>query len=127
MPTPDLVLSVAPVGPVCAACGVSAVVHWQRRLTADEIATQQQIEQDRRDQVALLADPQLPAPVVPPMPDYLDATRIVPACGQHAIDIDSATLIHQATCSAPPTCDCTPETPPQPAPEPPTPELPPGW
>jgi hypothetical protein len=126
-PTPDPALDITPAGPASAACGVPAVVHWQRRLTADEIAVQQQIEQDRRDQATLLADPQLPAPDFPPMPDFLDATTIVPACAQHSISIDAATLIHQATCGAPPVCDCTPEPIPPSDPEPTGPELPPGW
>lgn len=126
-PTPGPVPNIASTGPACGACGIPAVVHWQRRLTPAEIAVQQAIEQDRRDQTLLLADPQLPPPAFPPMPDFLDATRIVPACAQHSISLDAATLTHQATCAAPPTCDCTPEPPPQPTPDPPGPDLPPGW
>lgn len=124
-PTPDP--APAPTGPVCAGCGEPAVVHWQRRLTEAEIAAEQAIEQARRDARLLLADPQLPPPDFGPMPDYLDATTIVPACVKHAIALDAAAHIHQATCTAPPACDCTPEPLPEPEPEPPAPELPPGW
>ena len=113
-------MATASAGPACAACGEPAVVHWQRRLTTDEIAAQQAIEQARHDQIILLAAPQLPKPVFPPMPDLLDATRIVLACGQHAIGIEAAALIHTAECAAPPKCTCTP----QPLPVlPPDPEL----
>lgn len=115
---------IAPGGPACRSCGAPAVVHWQRRLTEAEIAAEQKIEQDRRNETALLADSQLPAPVFPPMPDFLDATTVVFGCAQHAISIDAATRIHQAACTG---CDCTPEPAPPPDPEPETPALPPGW
>lgn len=111
--------------PSCAACGQPAVVHRQRRPTVDEIAVQQKIEQDRRNQILLLADPQLPTPNFPPMPDLLDATVIVTACAQDAI-LDVAALIHQASCTAPPTCTCTPEPLPQPARNPHPSNSPPG-
>jgi hypothetical protein len=91
------------------ACGGPAVVHWQRRLTEAEIAQQQAIEQDRRREVALLADPAKPAPIFPPMPDFLDATTVVYACAQHGISLDAASLIHQSACAAPPVCTCKPE------------------
>jgi hypothetical protein len=125
MPKGDPVTT--PTGPTCAACGAPAVVNWQRRLTTAEITTQQAIEQARRDERLLLADPQLPTPDLGPMPDYLDATTTVVACAQHAISIDAATRIHQATCTAPPTCDCTPEQQPPQPPEPDPTPLPPGW
>lgn len=46
-------------------------------------------------------------------PDHIDA---VYACGQHAITLDAAALVHQPACPAPdvallPTCGCTPEQP----------------
>jgi hypothetical protein len=65
-------------------------------------------------------------------PNHTDAAY---ACGLHAIHLDAASQVHQATCSAPsvvlaPACDCTPE--PLPPPEPlspadPTVTLPTGW
>lgn len=103
----------APAGPACTACSAPAVVHWQRRLNTDEITTQQAIEQDRRRAAALDADPAKPAPVLPPMPDFLDATTPVYGCMQHSISLDAASRTHQATCTAPPACTCTPEAPPQ--------------
>ncbi|MET9222325.1 hypothetical protein ABZX65_26665 [Streptomyces sp. NPDC003300] len=133
MTTPDVQPApLAPTGPVCGLCGTPALVHWQRRLTGAEVAEQQAIEQGRRDEVVLLADPALPPPVFPPMPGFEDATRIVHGCIHHAITQDTAALTHQATCTAPteadlPGCNCTPETAPTPDPEPPTPQLPPGW
>lgn len=122
-PAPDLA---TPAGPPCGTCGTPAAVHWQRRLTTDEIAAQQKIEQDRRNDTLVLADPQLPAPVFPPMPDFLDATTTIYGCAQHAITLDQAVHTHTAGCTAPP-CNCTPEPLPKPAPEPPSVELPPGW
>lgn len=118
---------IAPTGPSCRACGAPAVVHWQRRLLPDEIAAQQQIEQERRNDATLLADPQLPAPVFPPMAGFLDATAVVLACAEHGITLDAAAHVHQAACAAPPVCDCTPEPLPVPDPEPDPVELPAGW
>jgi hypothetical protein len=117
----------APTGPACAACGAPAVVHWQRRLNDDEIVTQQAIEQERRNDAALLADPDQPSPLVPPMPDFLDDTTIVHACADHSITIDQAALVHAKDCTAPPACTCTPEPPPKPDPDRAPVELPPGW
>jgi hypothetical protein len=114
-------------GPACVACGGPAVVHWQRCLTEAEIAQQQAIEQDRRREVALLADPALPPPIFPPMPDFLDATTPVYGCAQHGISLDAASHVHQATCAAPPVCDCKPEAAPDPEPEPAPVVLPAGW
>jgi hypothetical protein len=117
----------APPGPTCSACSAPAAVHWQRRLTDEEIARQQAIEQDRRREVVLLADPAKPAPLFPPMPDFLDATAVVFACAQHSISLDAASLIHQSACAAPPKCTCTPEAQPESEPQPEPPALPPGW
>jgi len=131
--TPDVqVAPLASGAPACGLCGTPAIVHWQRRLTPDEITEQQVLEQARRDEAVLLADPQLPPPEFGPMPGYLDAARIVFGCKDHAITQDAAALTHQAHCTAPaahglPGCNCAPEPAPQPEPEPPAAELPPGW
>lgn len=122
----------APGGPACALCGDAAVVHWQRRLTPDEVAAVQQIEQDRRDQVLLLADPDKPLPEFGPLPDCADYTRAVHGCISHAITLDAAALVHQGACTAPaadglPGCDCTPEQPPQSDPGDEPAPLPEGW
>lgn len=112
-----------PSGPACTNCGEPAVVNWRRRLTADELAEHVRAEQDRRDQALLLADPQLPPPVFPPLPTGDDDTRTVYACAGHAITMDGAALIHASSCTAPNEagmhgCDCAPEPHPDPAPEP---------
>ncbi|MCI3277644.1 hypothetical protein [Streptomyces cylindrosporus] len=124
LPAPTPAPPAMPSGPVCAACGEPAVVHWQRRPTDDELAELVAAEQSRRDERLLLADPQLPAPQFGPLPTAGDTTRIVHACAEHAIGLEAAALIHQATCTAPaagprdklrvdadevPVCDCTPE------------------
>lgn len=118
-------------GPSCGACGSPALVHWRRRLTDAEFAHHLHAEKGRREEVLLLADPQLPTPVLPPLPTADDMTRTVYACGPHAIHMDAAALIHQATCTAPneahlPDCDCTPEAQPRDAEEAPV-ELPAHW
>lgn len=105
-------------GPACTACGEPAIVHWLRRLTDDELDEVRRVESDRRAEVLRLADPQLPAPVFPPLPTGADFTRAVYSCGPHAITMDAAALVHASSCTAPnetdlPGCDCTPE----PAPE----------
>lgn len=105
-------------GPVCGACGDTAVVNWQRRLTDDELAEHVRLEQAKRDQTLLLADPQLSPPVFPPLPDGSNDALLLLACAQHAIDGGLAGLIHQKTCTAPNEigrwgCDCTPEPAPQ--------------
>jgi hypothetical protein len=97
-------------------------VHWQRRPTDDELAEVVAAEQSRREEALLLADPQLPTPVWPPLPTGSDMTRIVHSCGPHAISMETAALIHASTCTAPneadlPGCDCTPEPLPEPTPE----------
>lgn len=118
-------------GPQCTLCGGTAVVNWQRRLTADEVADAQAKEQARRTEATLLADPQMPPPVFGPLPDCADWTAIVYGCMQHAIARNAAALVHQGICTAPnaddlPGCDCVPE-PATPEPEPEPVVLPPGW
>jgi hypothetical protein len=120
-------------GPVCAACDSTAVVQWLRRPTDTETAEAVRMEQERRDRIVLLADPQLPAPAFPPPPTCEDLVRTVYACASHAITLDAAALIHAGTCTAPnradlPGCDCTPEQPPRDLiDEPSGPELPAHW
>ncbi|SFF11681.1 hypothetical protein SAMN05216251_108229 [Actinacidiphila alni] len=120
--------AIAPPALTCGAgdCTGTVVVHWQRRLLPDEIAAQEAIEQDRRSTILTEADPQLPAPEFPPM-DFSDSTVIVHACAQHALSIDAAAVVHQATCAAPPACDCKPEPAPQPDPLTDPPAMPAGW
>lgn len=108
-------------GPVCDAdsCTATPLGQWQRRLTPDEITVEHARIQGLWDAAFLLRDQSKPDPIQPPMPDCADYTRAVYACGDHAIALDAAALIHQAECSGPdtpglPDCDCTPE----PAPEP---------
>jgi hypothetical protein len=110
----------APTGPACALCGAEAVVNWQRRLTDGELTAHVALEQEKRDERLLLADPQQPAPDYGPPPTAADCTAPVYACGLHAIAMDAAALVHAKGCTAPakadlPGCDCTPE--PAPAPQ----------
>lgn len=131
MTQPDI-SQAPPAGPACTLCGGPAVVHWQRRLTADEVGDEQAKEQARREQVLALADPDKPLPEFGPLPDCADYTRAVHGCLRHAITLDAASLVHQGACTAPaeadlPGCDCTPEAAPGADPEPPAQELPPGW
>lgn len=122
-------------GLTCRACDETPLVHWQRRLTDAEFETFIAAEQARRDLVTTLADPQKPPPVFGPLPTEDDNTRIVHACGRHAIGIEAAALIHAKTCGAPfvgvngqvMDCDCTPEPAPTPEPDPAPQQLPPGW
>jgi len=110
----------ASAGPACGACGEPAVVNWRRRLTDGELAEHVALEQERRDHALLIANPQLPPPVFPPLPDGSDDTRTLYACAQHAIRMDAAAHIHHNACTAPNQdgvdgCDCTPEPHPKPA------------
>jgi hypothetical protein len=115
-------------GPRCTHCGEPVGgdrigVSWNRRLTDDELADHVRLEEERRDRILLLADKQLPPPVFPSLPDGSNDTRTVYACGEHAIDMDAASRIHQKTCTAPNEigrrgCDCTPEPAPKATPEP---------
>ena len=121
-----------PSGPVCTLCGDTALVSWQRRLTDDELAEFNTLEQGRHDERLLLADPDLPPPVMPPLSTGDDCRRAVYACYHHAITQDAAAHTHLSSCTAPneadlPGCDCTPEPLPEPTPLPEPPALPPGW
>ncbi|MEW2518141.1 hypothetical protein [Actinacidiphila alni] len=120
--------AIAPPALTCRAadCTGTVVVHWQRHLLPDEVAAQEAIEQDRRATILIEADPQLPAPEFPPM-DFSSATALVHSCAQHALSIDAASVVHQATCTAPPVCDCTPDPVPQPDPLIDPPAMPAGW
>lgn len=116
--TPD---SPAPAGPRCTACPDWAIVQWRRRLTDAELAAHITLEQEKRDERLLLADPQLPPPEFGPLPQADECTTPVFACGPHAIDMDAAALVHASSCTAPneadlPGCDCTPEPLPEPEP-----------
>lgn len=132
MTTPDPAPAITGGGPACTLCGADAVVNWQRRLTEAEVAEAQGIEQDRRQERLLLADPQLPPLDFGPLPDCADWTHAVYGCDQHGINKPAASHVHQATCTAPqvanlPGCDCTPEPHPQAPPEPEPVVLPAGW
>lgn len=105
-----------PASPVCERCFAPALAQWQRRLTEVELGVELAREQQRREQAYVLRDLQLPDPVFGPMPTTADYTRAVYACGDHAIDQDDATLVHQADCTGPhgdldphPQCSCEPE------------------
>jgi hypothetical protein len=114
------------------ACGGDAVVNWQRRPTAAEVADVINTEVDRRTELLILADPQLPRPQFGPLPTGDSMTRAVYACAEHAISLDGAAHVHQSVCTAPnpadlPGCNCTPDMP-EPADEPaPRVQLPDHW
>jgi hypothetical protein len=96
-------------------------VQWQRRPTADEVAAVIAVEQARRDEALVNADPTRPAPVFGPLPTGEDTLIAVFGCGPHAINMDLAALVHAANCTAPnvanlPSCNCTPEPAPPPQP-----------
>jgi hypothetical protein len=103
-------------GPACENCGQPALAQWQRRLTDAELAVELAAERTRREEAYLLRNVQLPDPDFGPMPTGADYVRAVFACGNHAIDIEAAASIHEATCTGPhgdhtphPKCTCTPE------------------
>ncbi|MFJ8006082.1 hypothetical protein [Streptomyces fagopyri] len=120
-----------PEGPVCTQCAAPALVNWRRRLTDTELADHLALERERRAEARLLADPQRTPPPDLPLPTAQELTRIVYACGAHAISLEAAAHIHASACTAPneadlPGCDCTPEV----APKEPldvVPELPAHW
>jgi hypothetical protein len=125
-PAPFTPLPPSP-GPACSTCGNKPIAQWRRRPTTDELATLVAAEEARRTQALLLADPQQPPPVFPPLPTADDTTMAVYGCAEHAIHIDAAARIHEATCTG---CDCDPEPLPPPTPIPgeePTITLPTGW
>lgn len=102
--------------PTCAHCGARAVVSWQRRPTETELAPFAAAVQERNAELLLLADPERPAPQLPPLPTADTTTIAVYACAQHAIDMNLAASVHGADCVAPhpdhlPRCACTPEQP----------------
>lgn len=120
-------------GPMChgAGCRERPLVQWQRRLTAAELDVELAIERDRRSARYELRDVRKPAPVEGPMPTSDDFVHAVYACGTHAVTIDSAALVHEATCAGPnsatlPQCGCSPEATPEPVPGP-VQELPVHW
>lgn len=126
-PVPQL-----PAGPFCERCHQPALVQWRRRLTQAELDVEHARLNEIRAERILLQDPENPL-VFGPLPSLADSTMAVFACGQHAIDINAAALIHQADCTGPhgdqaphPQCSCTPEPHPQPEPAP-EPELPAHW
>jgi hypothetical protein len=91
-------------------------VGWSRRLTDDETAAVVEAEEKRRAWEIMLADPELGPPEFGPMPTGEGMTAPVYGCLDHAIGIEAASRIHEATCTAPnpaqlPDCDCTTETP----------------
>lgn len=91
-------------------CTNSAVVQWQRRPTDAELAQIVALAQAQQDLILASADPANP-PSLPPLPDGTNTVVAVYACGTHAISADLAADIHQSACTAPPTCNCTPEAP----------------
>jgi hypothetical protein len=107
-------------------------VNWQRRPTADEVGALIETEVERRTQLLILADQQLPRPNFGPLPTADGMTRAVYACAGHAITLEGAAHVHQSTCTAPnpadlPGCDCTPDMPePEVAPTPSA-QLPDHW
>lgn len=125
-PAPFVPLPPSPT-PGCSTCGDKPIAQWRRRPTADELAALVAAEEARRAEAILLADPQQPQPVFPPLPTADDTTMAVYGCAQHAIHIDAAARIHGPDCSG---CDCDPEPLPPPTPVPgsePTITLPNGW
>ncbi len=119
-PAPEPLPPVA-VGPACEACGSTAVVHWRRRLTDDELAAHVAMEESRRESAALF-DSRHPVPEFGRLPHADECTVCVYACADHAISLEAAARIHRATCTAPsahdlPGCDCAPEPAVPPTPE----------
>jgi hypothetical protein len=98
-------------------------VNWQRRPTQTEVSAVIETETERRTELLILADPQLPRPQFGPLPTGDGMTRAVYACAEHAISLDGAAHLHESNCTAPneadlPGCNCTPAAPEQEAAEP---------
>lgn len=79
-----------------AGCGQAAVLQWIRQMTAAELA---------------IAQANVPNPVLVTAENSMVA---VFGCAAHQISADLACLCHQSTCSAPPTCNCSPMSDPNP-------------
>jgi len=75
----------------CGACDNPATRAWQRYATEAELE-------------AARADPDNPSV------QAHEASAMVPVmgCDEHGLRDELATAIHQADCTAPPTCDCSP-------------------
>lgn len=122
-PAPQDTPPLPPPTPGCSAAGCAnpPLVQWQRRPTGAELAAIVAVEQARRDEALINANPKLPRPVFRPLPAAKDITIAVFGCNTHAISQDLAALVHAANCTAPnpsnlPGCDCTPEPAPRPEP-----------
>jgi hypothetical protein len=88
-------------------------VNWQRRPTQTEVSAVIETETERRTELLILADPQLPRPQFGPLPTGDGMTRAV----------YGAAHLHESNCTAPneadlPGCNCTPAAPEQEAAEP---------
>lgn len=97
-----------------ATCTADSLVHWQRRLTPAEVDVEHAREQAKRAGWLELRDIAQPAPDYGPLPDASTYSYLVHACGDHAIGMDAAALVHQADCPGPdserlPECGCDPE------------------
>ncbi|WP_327066909.1 hypothetical protein [Kitasatospora sp. NBC_01302] len=110
---PDIAPTAAPLATLtpsvqCTLCGAAPVAHWCRRPTAAELN-------------ALVAATQQKFGDAAAVPTATDTAVTVYACAVHAIQLEAAAQVHEATCTAPcvahlPGCDCTPEPPPPAAP-----------
>lgn len=74
----------------CNECGRPATQGWQRFATDAELAQAK-------------ADPNTPSV----LPHETSALIQVLACDKHALPLDLAARVHDATCPAPPTCPCS--------------------
>lgn len=117
--------------PACSTCPEPAVAQWQRRPTAEELATEQ-------DRVQAWRDDQFDGGTVPanhdfgPLPEAGEVTIPVYGCAEHTIHLDLAAQVHAAECTAPhpdhlPGCNCQPEPAPAPQAQPVVVTLPTGW
>lgn len=71
-------------------CDEPAALQWQRWATPEELAQ-------------LRADGEIG-------PDETEAKLPIFGCDTHKITLELAALVHDATCAAPPTCDCSAST-----------------